>query len=340
MIQTATKKGFTLVELLVVMAIGMMLFATMGAGIFYLQNSVRLDNSIRDLKVQIQAAQNNARNSFITNEATLSDSSLGNRKVSVGWVADISNSGNSIVITRRSVYFIPGNSYDFTQLRTHIDQNLKNKQANFFCINDQLYSVVGNVRTTIKFAGMPSNEILRCSSDVNEKFTTTFAGITLDDKNEGISNCTQTIDGVKRVSLFFTSGYGETVFANTDNCQIKIKNSNGIIINGRSIYIAKNTGSLGTCGVYCTPGEVTGIETVVTVVPTNAPACSAEGQACGNGCCTGLSCNAVGKCAATAPSCAGVGQACGAANCCSGLSCIKATCKLTETQPGPGPEPF
>lgn len=193
-------KGFTLLELLVVMAITVALFATLGSGVAYLQNSVKLDNALRDIKAEIQATQNNARNSFVVNDpASSQESSLGKRKISVGWIVELVNTGNSITLTKRSVYFTPGDTYNFTKLRGDINTKLKNQNFSLYCNGDgTLYGISSVVTSSIRFDGMEAVDYLKCSTDPAEKKVVQLNGMQLLTDEQGIANCVKDVNSEQK----------------------------------------------------------------------------------------------------------------------------------------------
>lgn len=239
--------GFTLLEVLVVFAITAILVAITVGGLTYLQNAVVLDNAIRDIKVEIQSAQNNARNSLVVRPGA-STLNLSANNISIGWVVTVQNGTNAITITKRSVYFNPTN-YDAAQLRTDIKSLFVNAaNQNISCQNNFLFQ--GGTQMLL------SSRTIYCSQSSdgsNDYSTMTIKGVTLQAPASGIANCTANGSGVTLSnSLFFTSGYGETI-ANTNtvtSCQLAITNA-GALKNNRSIKINKDTGSIAICGNYC-----------------------------------------------------------------------------------------
>jgi Tfp pilus assembly protein FimT len=266
-------KAFTLLEMLVTVAIIMMISSLLAGGIIYLRNAIKLDNGLRDLKSQIQSAQNNARNSFVAFGGA-APSSLSSQKISIGWMMTLTNNslGSEIYVTRQSVYFLPQSntlpttSYDFTKLSddvSNLRQSISGK--NFACLNGN-FTLNGAVVTNfgrIKNANQLSTFTIQCSNttDGDEYFSSTqtppripqLLGMQLDDGSSvpsgTIKNC---MSDPTSISIFFTLGYGEPALntLDKDGCQVRIK-STGVTTSYRSFVIDPNTGGVETCASYC-----------------------------------------------------------------------------------------
>jgi prepilin-type N-terminal cleavage/methylation domain-containing protein len=287
-------KGFTLLELLVVMSIVAFLSVMLVSGIFYLQNAARLDNSIRQMKAEIQSVQNSARNSFVSgNQGDIS--TLSNRKISLGWMITFTNDSatDSIRIVKRSIYFRRGNaSYEFENLRNDI-VNLSNilnttNGQRFECQGDRLFYAGRQKNLTD-----PSTEFpIMCAvagdnSNFNEEYIDSFTkGSSLGNMlletsaDGGISNCATT--SPLEISFFFTSGYAEPSISGLNSnggtaptsCQMRIKNSGNFGTNFRAQKMDRTTGSLTICGSACgnaAAGAIKQPPIEVTAAPIGTP---------------------------------------------------------------------
>jgi len=278
MIKKRVKKGFTLIELLVVMAISSVLIASLGGGVVNLQSMVKLDNTIRELKLAIQTTQNEARNSFLTYDRNNLGSVTGSffqggattNNVSLGWMITFQNQGtNSISVTRRSVFFKPPISYDFNRLRDEI-VNFRNNlisqnqsQRKFECDSGGNF-LVGGVNLNNGYTSVAGGTIsISCAYKPlysgSEYFETTITNVTLV-KRFGVNalpSCWDPgITGVQQ-SIFFTSGYGEPAL-NVDpsfglnDCQLQVQYAGFLNQDLRALRVSRENGIVELCGSYCT----------------------------------------------------------------------------------------
>lgn len=248
-------KGFTLLELMVVMSISILLAYTLGYIALGLQNSVKIDNALRNLKVEIQTTQNNARNSLISygdnsRAGSLIPSNLKDTKISVGWMITLQNTSNEVQVTKQSVYFYP-TDYDLSLLRDEIQNNLKLK-TNLNCVGDTLYDGENTVAVKNIDPASPykPSAIFKCTNTTGtdeEKVVTNFGAVQITQPGEGINSC---FNG-SRVSIFFTSGYGETILTPSNPCQIQIANAGNFSVIKRAIKVNGDTGTVTTCGEVC-----------------------------------------------------------------------------------------
>ncbi|MFW5720238.1 MAG: hypothetical protein ACOCXT_04405, partial [Candidatus Dojkabacteria bacterium] len=224
----------------------------LGAGVIYLQNMVVLDEAIRTIKVEIQKTQNMARNSFVTGSAD-DVNIFTQRKINVGWTMYLQNDANGgIKIIRQAVYFVQSgatNEYDLADLRADIIK-LKSGQI-FVCDGGQAPKPTGRggrLGTAVPLQcsqETDSSDGVKTGDEVDK-----IGRVVLDDTPQGLKKCA-TQDG--KVGMFFTAGYGEPA-GGAENCQIGIKNMGTAAINYRSLRINGNTGTVVTCGNYCTAG--------------------------------------------------------------------------------------
>jgi prepilin-type N-terminal cleavage/methylation domain-containing protein len=265
------KKGFTLLELIIVLSIGIFISGSLAAGIIALQNITKLDTTIRDIKLEIQSAQNQARNSFITYNRSTSNGSEadlygnGEAYLNVGWLISFANEGTDIKVTRQAIYFKPSRTYDIGSLRADI-LKIRNdlRQAisqPFGCSNNVFFK--SGPQYTFRSSNTNDNTdyALRCAEGpgyVNyDYFEKIYTNIQLTDSppdlgTNALPSC-WTSNGAK--SIFFSAGYGEVVMKLNSggsfvDCQIvtKIQNLSG---NAKAIKIYKDTGTVEICGNYC-----------------------------------------------------------------------------------------
>lgn len=254
-------KGFSLLELMVVMSIGIFLAYSLGYSASSLQNNIKVDSALRNIKTEIQTTQNSARNSFISygnnsNAGGLIPNNLKDTKISVGWIITLRNTSisgtDAVEVIRQSVYFYP-TGYDLSLLRDEIQNNLKLK-TDLNCIGDTLYSGESTISVKNTDPANPSRStaIFKCTNTTGsdeEKVMTKFNAVQLTQPGagEGISSC---FNG-SRSSIFFTSGYGETVLGASSPCQIQITSTGSLSAAKRAIKISGDTGSITTCGRVC-----------------------------------------------------------------------------------------
>lgn len=268
-----TKKGFTLIELIVVLSISALVMVGMGGGVITLQANVRLDNAIRDLKSEIQTVASSARNSFIAGGSgsvfeTNSDSYL-----SLGWIIEFENTNSSSAkIIRRSVFFKPDPSYPITLLKSDIDSFNKfltdgiklSTKKTFKCdsfgrfyqgdmevtrTNANGFNSVSNTRLDVKCGR---------SNQSGEYFETTIANVQFVvnfpiEDNSALNSCWES-NGQK--SIFFSTGYSQPVLNYnlnriTDDCQLQIQNVSFANSSIRALKVSKVNGVVEICGVYC-----------------------------------------------------------------------------------------
>jgi prepilin-type N-terminal cleavage/methylation domain-containing protein len=271
------RKGFTLIELMVVMTISAILIYAMGGGILTLQVAVKLDNSIRDLKSFIQTTQIQARNSFVTYNRKDS-ASIGNsffvggaqaNNISLGWMVSFSNQGSNALIVRNSVFFKPPTNYDFDRLKdevttfrnrlqTNLQNNIKYTCNNgVFQINGVTQSAYASVVTGISLAiNCASNSVVFAESEyfqdqlIGAKMSTDFG-------TNALPSCWENGGTTSQTSLFFTSGYGDPVVrvdtaVGLRDCQLQIQHQGIINMDTRAIRVSKDNGLVEICGSYCT----------------------------------------------------------------------------------------
>jgi type II secretory pathway pseudopilin PulG len=272
MLRTATKKkkGFTLIELIVVLAIIMFTTAVLSGGVAFLQNSISLDNSIRQLKSELQATQNLARNSFFSGYSEENSSEfLDDKRVSVGWLMtmDTVSNPNAITVLKRSIYVMPPHSniaqYDYANLRKDIITLRKDLSGLKFVCD----SVTNELRTNtinglpVKFAKGTSSEVTVYCTEESE--ATRKAGevekrsvlerVTLSDPILlPASSLPMCFEGTSQLNVFFTSGYGEPATSLASTCQIRIQStSSNYARSYRGLKFDSVSGGGATCGSYC-----------------------------------------------------------------------------------------
>jgi type II secretory pathway pseudopilin PulG len=260
------KKGFTLVELLVVLAITMVTMVSLGAGAVYLQSAVTLDNGIRQVKTEIQSTQNLARNSFFSNSS--SSTILTQKRISVGWLLTLTNnpSQKTITVTKRSLYVLFPNSnsvqYNFSSLRDDVirlHQGLKGKD---FSCNASNQLKLGSAGSTVNFSTGTTVTPVLCTEDspttrnpgngAAEFITSSIKKANLSDQTLLPGTAPRTCyTGVIQANLFFTSGYGEPALTQNADCQLRIESKTGPSSSYRAIKVNAQTGSATTCGNLC-----------------------------------------------------------------------------------------
>jgi prepilin-type N-terminal cleavage/methylation domain-containing protein len=266
------RKGFTLLELVVVMTISLFLSASLGAGIITLQNITKLDTTIRSIKLEIQSAQNQARNSFITYNRSTSTGSqaalfgAGDAFLNIGWAISFENKGGgNLSVKRQAVYFKPDRNYDINSLRADIikiREDLKLSVSQPFGCNNGVFVKGGSqfvFRST--FSKDPTNYTLRCAQgsgfDNYDSFEKIFESVELSDSANdlGTSSLDSCWKNAGTKSIFFTAGYGEPVLALSGSgaikdCQIvaKIRSFGG---GTKGLRVYKDTGTVEVCGNYC-----------------------------------------------------------------------------------------
>lgn len=261
------KRGFTLIELLVVVAIMMVLISVVGGGALYLQNTMAMDNTIRQLKSEIQNTQNLARNSFVSNYSVSSNSNLfKDKRISLGWIltVDSNPTQKTISITKRSVYvLIPSSSavqYDYSRLRGDIlalKNNIANK--NFYCANNnELWAGTSGSAARITFGGLATVYVMCTEQNSNTISAGEYSKIT--DFGHAVLSNQGSIPGTApsmcnvtdtQINFFFTSGYGEPATTKSSNCQIRIEKKVNLAKIYRSILFNTTTGTITTCANYC-----------------------------------------------------------------------------------------
>jgi prepilin-type N-terminal cleavage/methylation domain-containing protein len=290
MIRIAHKKnGFTLLELLIVISIMVVVTTSLGAGVLYLQNSVRLDNSVRDLKSEIQSTQNLARNSFFSDALTAS-TAFTDVPITVGWLLTLesTSSSNSVSVIKRSIYFkVPvasSSTYDYGNLRSDIIA-LRSVLAGdlYYCDSSDNFIAASNASrnvqvstfdlkcTTSSLASKQANEYI--VSDVknlvsigNSSFPATALPACNTPSSEH-SSSKPASSAISSINLFFTAGYGEPASPAGADCQIQIKAGSDFGGSTRSVMVNKDTGGAGICGNYCEKPPVV-INPIITVKPT------------------------------------------------------------------------
>lgn len=275
------KAGFTLVELLVVLSISAILVASLGSGIVNMQSTVKLDNTIRDMKLSIQTTQNQARNSFLTyNRTNLTNLSgsffqggVAANNISLGWMISFQNVNNdTILVTRRSVFFKPSGSYDFERLRDEIvnfrDRLNSNLLTNkkFECDSSGNFKI-GNVNQT-NYASIINgiNFSVNCAYNTpdytgSEYFESRSSNVrvSLVFGTNALPSCWESNNPGAQQSIFFTSGYGEPVLNVNSatgfvlrDCQLQVQYAGFINTDVRALKVSKDNGSVELCGSFCT----------------------------------------------------------------------------------------
>lgn len=271
-----TTKGFTLLEFIIVISIGALVSAVVGGGIVTLQANVRLDNAIRDLKLQVQTVQSSARSSFITsgNESgsqNLFDHSKRNTNLSVGWLIEFDNLNSStVIVRRRSVFFKPSTSYSIKNFKADIDafynrldNGIKRVNKIKFECNNRNFLLNGQPLTGANaFISVSGERLEIFCGDSNlagsEYFSVTISNIQFSnafppDRNNVLNSCFEP-NGQKAV--FFATGYAKPVLnydtSNpTDDCQLMIRHV-GFNQSTQALRISKINGVVEICGAYCT----------------------------------------------------------------------------------------
>lgn len=284
-INKKVKAGFTIIELLVVLAISGILMATLGSGILNMQSAVKLDNTIRDFKIEIQTAQSQARNSFLTadrsNPLNITDNFFqnGNPKnnISLGWMITFQNdpsNSKTINIIRQSVFFKPEGSYNFDRLRdeiinfrAYLIRKLSSTDSEKFeCTSNGIFNIKGvSLSSGMAYTSVTgSNIAIKCADKFNysnsEYFENSSGTVRLSTKFgvNPLPSCWESDTPGSQKSMFFTSGYGEPVL-NVDlingnrvmDCQLQIQYT--VISSGdvRALKVSKDNGNVELCGAYC-----------------------------------------------------------------------------------------
>lgn len=274
------KKGFTLLELMIVMVIMVVLAGSMAAGLIALQNITKLDNSVRTIKTEIQAAQNQARNSFITYDRTTSSGSqedLFNQTASartflnLGWIVSFTNtpSGSTsiLTVTRQAVFFKPQRIYDISRLREDIVNIYKNTLIQnpfkpFSCVNGSLTQQGAQVSFRSVNTNDTKNYPIQCATNTSgylgsDYFQSDYPDviITSDASDLGTNGLPSCWQNGSQSSIFFTAGYGEPALRFTGsapaNCQVVFRTP-GFASANKAIKVYKDNGTIELCSNYCT----------------------------------------------------------------------------------------
>ncbi|BDQ04686.1 MAG: hypothetical protein KatS3mg084_0204 [Candidatus Dojkabacteria bacterium] len=254
-------KGFTLIELIVVMSIVAFTSVAIGSGILNLQAIVKTDNAIRDIKKLIQTTQTTSRTSFL---AGSSNTMANNNQISLGWLIEFRNEDpRTIRIVRRSIYFLSPNSYDLKNLRHDIDQFVTRLQNSVstgvlpYC-NSNVF-LVGNVplqgQNGFLLSGNIRVDVLCATSTVpNDYFVTDIKSIQFIEPSGLEASITNPAESCFYNSsggaIFFATGYAKPVLSRNQDCQLIIQ-SVGVVNQYRALRVSRINGSVSICGTYC-----------------------------------------------------------------------------------------
>lgn len=274
----AIRKGFTLLELIIVMVIMIVIGVMMTAGVLALQNITRLDSAVRSIKIEIQSTQNQSRNSFITyNRRTSSgrEEDLfrpnGQSFLNVGWIITFTNttSGTSstLNVRRQAVFFKPEQIYSMDSLRADISNIHKNKLAAVPFVPFGCNSSSRLVQRGIQVDFLSANTLdtkryeLRCADATyseSDYFNSVYPDVVISDDaadlgTNGLNSCWQN-SASNQQSIFFTSGYGESIARFTasgpEDCQLVFRTV-GLSTANKALRVSKDNGSIELCANYC-----------------------------------------------------------------------------------------
>ncbi len=234
-------KGFTLIEIIVVMTIIVFLTASTIAGVFYIQDTSLLDNAIREIRSFLLGSQSVAQSKFVLADG---DIFLENNGVVIGTYVKIENEqgASGLKLVRGVIYFTPSRESFAPEKVTSRIQELFNNRASSFSCNSSNFFVVENTPYEISVV---INNATAYTVQCKESST-------LDVFWEKI------INGVRRDSstcgdyIFFSAGYTKILANNiniNNSCDIKIR-TNSILGVTNTIRISKD-GYIRICGSSC-----------------------------------------------------------------------------------------
>lgn len=260
-VKSRKKKGFTLVELLVVMAIIAMVSASISAGIIYLSNAIKLDYAIYQVKGYVQNTQNLARNSF-------SEEIDNGNRFNIGWIVEITGHTTSrdLEITRIPVYGTIPNDVPINELaglKDVISKEFGNKDI--YC-NSSTLKKDGRDLTSINLNNTTKKLLdgIECGSEITanddetlQEFDQGAGGVILSSSAPSGVNAPINCYANGKASIFFTAGYGEVSYvgaggSGNNACQIILRNKGTFGRNYNGIRIDKRTGTVKICGQECT----------------------------------------------------------------------------------------
>jgi prepilin-type N-terminal cleavage/methylation domain-containing protein len=270
MVIKKSKEGFTLIELLIVITISAFIAASIAGGLITMQNITTIDIAARDLKTEIQATQNQARNSFISydirNEGKQGNlfQSLGNpTTINVGWLVSFENNGINSRVIRRAITFKPQGTYDISNLRNDIvvvrDILRNTNSQRFFCAQTTSAFILGSSSRPVEFMSNGVTYQLNCGQQAqinSDYFVKEFLSINFTNNLNNNPPPMQSCWGPNAnqpKAIFFTAGYGEPAFigSQSGDCQVAIE-LNSFGRNIKSISVSRDTGSVKICGNICT----------------------------------------------------------------------------------------
>lgn len=233
-------KGFTLVEIIVVMTIIVFLTASTIAGVFYIQDASLLDNAIREIRSFLLGAQSVAQSKFVLADG---DIFSGNNGVVIGTYVKIENeqTASGLKLVRGVIYFTPSrDSFAPEKVTSKIQELFSNIGSSFSCSGNS-FVVDGSPYTIAALINDARGYTVQCneSSSLDVFLEKRINGIRLDS-----STCGNYI--------FFSAGYTKVLAnsINTNNsCDIKIK-TNSILGVINTVRISKD-GYIRICGSSC-----------------------------------------------------------------------------------------
>lgn len=235
-------KGFTLVEIIVVMAIIVFLTASTIAGVFYIQDASLLDNAVREIRSFLLSTQTIAQSKFVVSEGDIFSSGNGIVVATYFQISSVATGSSGIKLTRGIVYFTPSqNTFAPEKVTQEISELFSTRSNNYACngqnfyADNSVYQVNPTTNGNVKYD-------LFCTNNFNldiylEK---NINGV----RKENSSSCGDYV--------FFSSGYSK-ILANNINangsCDIKIRTSSFFGVTN-TINISKD-GYIKICGSNC-----------------------------------------------------------------------------------------
>ncbi|MCX8034929.1 MAG: prepilin-type N-terminal cleavage/methylation domain-containing protein [Candidatus Dojkabacteria bacterium] len=239
-------KGFTLIEIIVVMTIIVFLTASTIAGVFYIQDASLLDNAVREIRSFLLGAQSVAQSKFVVADG---DIFANNNGVVIGTYVKIDNQqgASEIRLVRGVIYFTPlRNTFAPEKVASEIQKLFNTTSAislsctsrDDFRVNSSTYKIRAVINDLT-----PYDAKCKESSDLDVFLEKTIKGVRYDSSSS-------TCGGY----IFFSAGYtkilAKDININTNgSCAIKIK-TNSILSVVNTINISKD-GYIRICGSGC-----------------------------------------------------------------------------------------
>lgn len=234
-------KGFTLIEIIVVMTIIVFLNVSTIAGVFYIQDASLLDNAVREIRSFLLGAQSVAQSKFVVADG---DIFANNNGVVIGTYVKIDNQqgASEIRLVRGVIYFTPlRNTFAPEKVTSEIQRLFGTNTTNLSCTS---FLQVGNSKyqiNTVINNSTPYDVKCKESNDFDVYLEKTIKGVRYDSSSP-------TCGGY----IFFSAGYTKILAKDINTkgfCDIKIK-TNSILSVVNTINISKD-GYIRICGSGC-----------------------------------------------------------------------------------------